>query len=126
MKTSESLKKLIEQRSAHKKGFAQKIKATRGQLAVNKMVRCGLADTLKNMKADLKQADRDGEFELASAIRCMINATRTQLHALLAYKKMSEKMLAFIVNQIDELATEIKALDAAWEQAKADEVAAKA
>lgn len=119
MNKAENLKQQITVLSSQRKGLARLVKEYHGALLVNKMVRCGLAETLKGMKFELKQADRKGEYALAGEIRRVINATRNTMANLLREKVASEKAIATHYRAMDELQSEIQGLDAQWEEAKA-------
>lgn len=124
MNNAETLKKIISEKSAIIKAKKKTARAISGRMVSNKMLRVGLAEGLKVMKADLKQADRDGNFELASSIRLTINSSRLEMKNLLGSWNLAKSMRNSVQKGLDALKDEIRVLDAAWEDAKAEEAAA--
>ncbi|QDH46556.1 hypothetical protein LAh9_30 [Aeromonas phage LAh_9] len=124
MNNAETLKKIISEKSAIIKAKKKTARAISGRMVSNKMLRVGLAEGLKVMKDDLKQADRDGNFELASSIRLTINSSRLEMKNLLGSWNLAKSMRNSVQKGLDALKDEIRVLDAAWEDAKAEEAAA--
>ncbi|QEG09107.1 hypothetical protein HWC29_gp079 [Aeromonas phage 4_4572] len=124
MNNAETLKKIISEKSAIIKAKKKAARALSSRMISNKMLRVGLAEGLKVMKDDLKQADRDGNFELASSIRLTINSSRLEMKNLLGSWNLAKSMRNSVQKGLDALKDEIRVLDAAWEDAKAEEAAA--
>lgn len=120
---SQALLNVIKEKSKHLDALRTHVRHAKSRMMFNKSMRSVCAEHLRQMKADLKQADRDGEYAMASVIRLQINSYRIQLKDLLSNYKRTTKYIDSTYTKMGELQDEIRELDAVAENIKAQAAA---
>ena len=120
---SQALLKVIGEKSKHLAAMRKHVSHAKNRMVFNKSVRLMCAEHLRQMKADLKQADRDGDPEMASVIRRQINVYRSQLKEHMSNYHRTTKYICNTYVVIHTVQEEIRELDAVAESIKAQAAA---
>lgn len=120
---SQALLNVIKEKSKQLAAMRTHVRHAKSRMVFNKSMRSVCAEHLRQMKADLKQADRDGDYAMASVIRLQINSYRIQLKEMIGNYKRTTKYISATYDRIGVLQDEIRELDVVSENIKAQAAA---